>query len=207
MVQKTVSSVPRPRGRPRQYDPEAALRRATEAFWKTGYAGTSLDALAAATGMNRPSLYAAFGDKHRLYLAALARYWALGRAAMEEALDEKRPLRQGLMRVYALALSLYFPAKGRPRGCFGIGTAAAEAVADAEIRTLFADGLRRFDAIFAARLRAAQKAGELRADADPAALAALAGAVLHSLALRARAGMKRADLEEMARNAVKAICD
>ena len=61
MVQKEMR--PRPRGRPRSYDPEVALKRATEAFWKSGYSGTSLDDLAAATGMNRPSLYAGFGDK------------------------------------------------------------------------------------------------------------------------------------------------
>src|SRR5262249_13831611 len=57
----------RTRGGPRQYDPELALAKAAAAFWKHGYAATSLDDLAAATGMNRPSLYAAFGDKRDLY--------------------------------------------------------------------------------------------------------------------------------------------
>jgi Bacterial regulatory proteins, tetR family len=47
---------------PRAYDTESALRQATEAFWQAGYSGTSLDALSAATGMNRPSLYGAFGN-------------------------------------------------------------------------------------------------------------------------------------------------
>ena len=60
MVQKNSNSAKtRPRGRPRQYDPERALADAAKVFWKKGYAGTSLDDLAAATGMNRPSLYAA----------------------------------------------------------------------------------------------------------------------------------------------------
>jgi TetR/AcrR family transcriptional regulator, copper-responsive repressor len=206
MVQKNESPTPRRRGRPRAYDPEAALLRATGAFWNAGYSGTSLDDLAAATGMNRPSLYAAFGDKHALYLKALERYWESGIEAMRIALAGDRPLGEALLRVYDAALAMYFPAKGRPRGCFAIGTAVTEAVADPAIRAVFAEGLRRLDAGFEARLRSAREAGELRRDADPAALAALASAVLHSIALRARSGTPREALERMARDAVSLIC-
>lgn len=206
MVQKNQDAEPKRRGRPRAYDPEAALNRATEAFWNTGYSGTSLDDLSAATGMNRPSLYAAFGDKHALYVTALRRYWDLGLAAMAEALPEDVPLPEGLMRVYDKALGMYFPAKGRPRGCFGIGTAATEAVEDGAIRAVFADGLRRIEARFEARFRLARQSGELRPGTDPAALAMLAAAVLHSLALRARAGTPRRELEDMARKMVSVIC-
>ena len=69
MVQKDQ----RPRGRPRSFDEDAVLDRARAAFWNLGYAATTLDELAAATGLNRPSLYGAFGDKHALYVAALER--------------------------------------------------------------------------------------------------------------------------------------
>ena len=74
MVQKKSTdhtTAPKKRGRPRSYDPETALARAAAVFWKAGYAGTSLDDLSQATGMNRPSLYAAFGDKRDLYLKTL----------------------------------------------------------------------------------------------------------------------------------------
>src|SRR5262249_49612858 len=64
----------RPRGRPRAFDPQTALQRAREAFWDRGFAGTSLDDLSERTGMNRPSLYAAFGDKQELYLETLRGY-------------------------------------------------------------------------------------------------------------------------------------
>ncbi|MGE5163663.1 MAG: helix-turn-helix domain-containing protein, partial [Sphingobacteriales bacterium] len=64
MVQKTSKTQERRRrGRPRAYNPDTALARAADVFWRNGYDGTSLDDLVAATGMNRPSLYAAFGDK------------------------------------------------------------------------------------------------------------------------------------------------
>src|SRR5262252_663893 len=129
MVQKEANKEPKRRGRPRAYDPTAAIQQAIEAFWKTGYSGTSLDEISAATGMNRPSLYAAFGDKHALYLKALEGYWEVGLAAMREALaDDGLTLDEALMRFYDGQLSIYFSGGGRPRGCFAVGTATTEAV-------------------------------------------------------------------------------
>lgn len=206
MVQNKSKAERRPRGRPRAYDPETALARATEAFWKSGYSATSLDDLAAATAMNRPSLYAAFGDKRALYLRALERYWLVGFELMREMLAYDRPLPEALLRVYHSALAIYFSGKGPPRGCFAIGTAATAAVDDDRIRTVFAQGLRKLDGEFAARIRAAWESGELPASADPETLAVLASATLHTLALRARAGMPRTELEQMARKAVSTLC-
>jgi TetR/AcrR family transcriptional regulator, copper-responsive repressor len=211
MVQKGQSGAagagaPRRRGRPRAYDPDSALRQVTEAFWAAGYSATTLDELSAATHMNRPSLYAAFGDKRALYLKALDRYWQLSYQAMREALAYDRPLDEALMRVYAKALSTYFPANSHPRGCFAIGTATSEAVADPKIRATFAAGLRELDASFESRIRVARDNGEISIKADPAALAKLASATLHTLALRARAGTPRRELEDFARQAVGVIC-
>jgi AcrR family transcriptional regulator len=205
MVQN--SEEPRRRGRPRAYDPQVALQRATDSFWRNGYSGTSLDEICAAVGMNRPSLYAAFGDKHTLYLKTLEHYWQLSLAAMHEALaDHDRPLHEALMRAYDAQLSIYFSGEGPPRGCFAIGTATTEAVEDPEIRSALAKGLRELDAGLEARLRTACERGELRDGADPAALAVLASATLHTIAIRARTGASRAELREIARKAVSVIC-
>ena len=209
MVQKEgkqLITAPKRRGRPPAYDRDAALQQATDAFWRAGFSGTSLDDLAAATGMNRPSLYAAFGDKRALYLHALDRYWRQAYAAMDAALKPDAPLGEALMRVYRKALSLYFPVKGRPRGCFAIGTATTEAMQDPSVRKAFADGLRALDRRFEARLRAARDSGELASDADLEALALFASATLHTLAVRARSGAKRVELERLARRAVSFIC-
>jgi AcrR family transcriptional regulator len=198
---------PRPRGRPRAYDPRAALRQAIDAFWKTGYSGTSLDEISAATGMNRPSLYAAFGDKHTLYLKALEQYWQLSLVSMREALaDPDESLNAALMRLYDGQLSIYFSGDGRPRGCFAIGTAITEAVEDPEIRKALAEGVHMLDSDLEARLQMAQDKGELKDGADPAALAMLASAMLHTIAIRARAGIPRTELREIARKAVSVIC-
>ena len=206
MVQKFSDTPPRGRGRPRAYDAQAAVLQATDSFWKAGYAGTSYEDIAAVTGMNRPSLYAAFGDKRALYLQALARYWQLAFADMRDALAGDLALDQALMRVYDGALSIYFSGDGRPRGCFVIGTAVTEAFEDPEIRQSLAAGIQTFDADFAARFRSAHEKGELTETADPAALAVLATATMHSIAIRARAGASRAELRELARKAVAVIC-
>jgi AcrR family transcriptional regulator len=206
MARKKSETGPARRGRPRAYDTQAALKQATDTFWRTGYSGTSLDSIAAATGMNPPSLYAAFGNKHGLYLETLARYWEISLAATREALAEDRPLGESLMLAYEAALSIYFSGKGSARGCFVMGTAVTEAAEDTEIRNSVAAGLRMIDADFEARLRKAVETGELKPDADPAALAVVASATMHSIAIRARAGARRAGLREIARKAVSVIC-
>jgi TetR/AcrR family transcriptional regulator, copper-responsive repressor len=202
MVQKE----PKRRGRPRAYDPEVALARATERFWYGGYSATSLDELSAATGMNRPSLYGAFGDKRDLYLEALARYWERSRAAIAEALARDRPLREALQRFYGAALSSYLAGRNGPRGCFAISTATTEALRDAEIQALLAEGFRDIDDALEARIRYAAEHGDLADGVDPAALATLAAATLHSLAIRSRAGATRPALQAIVDIAVDAIC-
>jgi AcrR family transcriptional regulator len=202
MVQKE----PKRRGRPREYDPDAALARATESFWERGYSGTSLDELSEATGMNRPSLYGAFGDKRDLYLKALARYWEASFVVIEEMLARDRPLREALQRLYDKALSSYLAGESGSRGCFAIGTATTEALRDADIRAALGEGLRRIDEAFAARIRFARDRGELPDEADPDALAMLASATLHTLAIRSRAGATRAALRAIVDKTLDFIC-
>ena len=203
MVKKEAK---RPRGRPRAYDPDRAMDRATATFWRSGYSATSLDDLTAATGMNKPSLYGAFGDKRALYLATLERYTEAGRVAMVEALKPGLPLREGLQRVYNTALQFYLPTDQTARGCFLIGTAATESVEDPEVRKRLREGLRLYDSLFEARFEQARSAGEIAADADPAALASMASAVLHTLALRSRAGDPEKMLRAIAGAGIDLIC-
>ncbi len=205
MVQKSESEAEkptaRPRGRPRSFDTQATLAQATLTFWQRGYASTSLDDLSAATGLNRPSLYGAFGDKHALYLQALKLYTEQSDAAIAAAF-EGRSLREGLLRVYELALQLYYPADAAARGCLLIGTAATEAPRDEAIRQQLGDALRGFTVAFEARLQRAVDEGVLPAGTDVAMRAQLASAVLHSMALRARAGDARQQLAALARAGV-----
>ncbi len=175
-------------------------------FWDAGYAATSLDDLAAATGMNRPSLYGAFGDKRALYRQAIPAYRANARQKLAAALTDDVPLPEALGRVYAVALASYLEGATAPRGCFMIGTAVTESVLDPEVRGDLAGGLREIDKAFEARIRHARDTGEVAADADPTALGRIASAVLYFMAIRARAGEPRAVLEATAQAGIALIC-
>ncbi|MES2044004.1 MAG: TetR/AcrR family transcriptional regulator [Pseudomonadota bacterium] len=185
----------RPRGRPRGFDPEEALKAASERFRTLGYAATSLDDLAAATGLARPSLYAAFGDKKALYLAALARTHHRLEATFDALEAAALPKNTLLGTIFASTISGYLTGEIAPAGCIAVTTASAEAVADPEIRAALLAFLalqdRRMAEIFAA-------AGIPR----PAASARIAMSVIHSLAIRARAGAPRAELEAIAADCI-----
>src|ERR1700676_3409746 len=124
---------PKRRGRPRAYQPEIALGKALDLFRKDGFGATSLGDLSAATGMTRPSLYGAFGDKRELYIKSYRRYREDARAAMRDIFREELPIRKRLQRIYAVALDIYLSGEAGPRGCFTVMTAASEAVFDPEI--------------------------------------------------------------------------
>ena len=115
MVQKEKA---RTRGRPRQYDPRQALAKAMDTFWRNGYAGTSMDDLSAATKMNRPSLYGAFGDKRQIYLSALDSYISDTDAMIRAELTPERPLRQALARLYKRMLSIMYLREARRAAVF-----------------------------------------------------------------------------------------
>jgi TetR/AcrR family transcriptional regulator, copper-responsive repressor len=196
----------RPRGRPREYDADKALARASESFWKHGYAGTSLDALASATGMNRPSLYAAFGNKHDLYLKTLQRYRDGMRSAARALLVDGPSLRVYLARFYQAALDVYFAGTGGPRGCYYVTTATTESVVDPTVRAFLEDSIQSTDAFFTTLIRRATDQREIHPKADPEALARVLTATLHTLAVRARAGQSRRELEKLAAATIGIVC-
>jgi TetR/AcrR family transcriptional regulator, copper-responsive repressor len=210
MVQKdsrtAIAPRPKPRGRPRAYDPDAALERAMETFWKSGYAATTLDDLSAATGMNRPSLYAAFGDKQDIYVKAYRRYRLKTRDEFLPILEADAPIRPLLRKIFDASLALYLAGADGPRGCFSVVTAASEAVADPEIRKLVVEAIAALDQTFAGLFAKAIARGELAQGADAASLAKIATATLHTLAVRARAGIARDELDALIGASVALIC-
>jgi AcrR family transcriptional regulator len=197
---------PKRRGRPRAYEPEVALGKALELFRKGGFAATSLDDLSAATGMNRPSLYGAFGDKRELYIKSYQRYRDDARAATVDIFRQEMPIRKRLERIYGVALDIYFAGKEGPNGCFTVMTAGSEAIADPDIRAMVLDALSELDKAFARCFSRAEEKGELKEGADPAVLGQLASATLHTLAIRSRAGVPRKELEAIVSGALDVMC-
>src|ERR1700687_1668058 len=216
MVQKTqkpplqdkspAPAAPKRRGRPRAYQPEVALGKALDLFRKGGFAATSLDDLCAATGMNRPSLYGAFGDKRNLYIKSYQRYRADARAAMLDIFRDELPIRTRLQRIYEVALDIYLSGEAGPRGCFTVMTAASEAVSDPDIRAMVLEGFSELDKAFAGCFRIAKENGELSEAADPKVLAQLASATIHTIAIRARARVPRKELEAIVTGAIDVMC-
>jgi len=206
MVQKSkppaAANEPKRRGRPRAYEPDVALGKALDLFRRQGFAATSLDDLSEATGMNRPSLYGAFGDKRELYIKSYQRYREEARASMVEIFRQEMPVRQRLERIFAAALNIYLSGETGPRGCFTVVTAASEAVGDPEIRAMVLDGLTELDKAFTNCFRRAKETGELPESADPAALAQVASSTVHSIAIRSRARVSRKDLEAIVKGAI-----
>jgi AcrR family transcriptional regulator len=180
------------------------LEKAREVFWTLGYAGASLDDIARATGLNRPSLYAAFGDKHALYLAALELTRTRAAAGMRAVMGAEGPLRTVLARLFTIAIDAYTEGDTPQRGCFIIGTAVTQAVDDPDARALAAGFVADEDDAF--RQRFIRSADELAPGTTAEAAAVVATAALHTLAIRARIGDGRAELARVAEAAVSAIC-
>ena len=200
-----TSTRPSPRrGRPPSYDRDVALRAIRDVFWDRGFSAASLDDIAAAAGMKRPSLYGAFGDKREMYLAALRMFSAESGREMQEAL-EAPTLREALEAFYVGTIEEYLSGEAGPRGCLVICTAVVEATGDATIRSALAEILDELDSLVAVRIARAKAEGDRCAAGDAKVLARLATSVLHSVAVRARAGAPRSDLLAIARATVEVI--
>jgi AcrR family transcriptional regulator len=195
----------KPRGRPRLFDEDEVLAAVRDVFMTKGFSAASLDDLAAAADMNRPSIYAAFGDKEQLYLRALNRYGEISVATMRAIFARDLPIEQRLMLVYRAAITLYTAPPHSP-GCMIINTAAVEAPSHPRIATAAARLLADIEAVFAAAFERAVAEKELSPLPSPAARAQLAGGVFDTMAVRARLGTSAAELKTYAQSLVPAIC-
>jgi AcrR family transcriptional regulator len=191
----------RPRGRPRSFDTGQVLERVRGVFLAKGFAGASLDELAEAAGLNRPSLYAAFGDKEQLYIHTLRFYGERSLAALDSVLDGPGTIQQRLARMYMGSIDLYTAPPDRP-GCMIVGTAAVEAPTHPRIAEVAAELLAGIEG----RLEAAFAASDLPRDPPPAARARMAGAILYGIAIRARIGVRTSELRAFANAMVPVIC-
>ncbi len=188
---------PRPRGRPRAVDGDQVLAAVLGVFWEKGLSGASLDELAAAAGVSRPSLYAALGDKRAMYLAAVDRVGDVVAAEIAATFVADRPLAIALAGFFEAAITAYV-AGAAPRGCLIMCTAPAEALSEPLVGNALARVIASIDAGFEQRYRLATSRGELDSARDPALLAQQTTAILQSLALRARAGTAESALRSLA---------
>jgi len=203
---KKIPAVPaaaarRPRGRPREFDREQALERAMQVFWEKGFEATSISDLTEAIGINPPSLYAAFGDKERLFLAALERYLAM---RTDSCPYESEPTAEEATRKLLTYMAQDLSASGHPKGCLMVMSIATSSNASPALHQALARNSAQSRARMKARFELAIREGELPADTDAGELVDFYFAVLAGMSLRAKAGTTRKSLMSIVETAMRA---
>lgn len=198
------------RGRPRSYDPEQVLERALHAFWKGGFSGTSLDTLAVATGLNRPSLYAGLGDKRTIYIKAMHYFQEYAKAEFSKALEHRttdKSFADVIVRYLQTAVAVDgYHEDTNLSGCAVISTTMADALADNQIQTVLKEVLTEMDEQLYQRLELAQQNLELSDNTDIDTLAFLMTSAVHSIGIRARAGLPLQEIETIFRSMAIMLC-
>ncbi len=193
------------RGRPRTFEVQQTLQKAANVFWRQGYAGSSLDDLGAAMGLTRPSIYNAFGNKESLYRQALAAFCGQLDAGLALCLNAEGSVEERFVRFFEQALDVYC-ATEEQLGCLMICTAPAECIQDPAVREDLKGLIDRVDRVIETHLKQVANQGQLSYPIDAKQHAKLFQSVLHTLALRSRAGESKRVLRRFVRYAVKTLC-
>ena len=191
-----------PQGRPREFDVERALDAALDVFWRKGYEGASLSDLTEAMGINRPSLYAAFGNKEELFRRVLCRYVEGPAGFVLKALDEPkaRSVAEGLLN---RAVDLSADPRN-PRGCLLVQGALVCGEAADSVRQELVARRAAGEARIRERFERARAAGDLPGDANPADLARYVVTVMRGMAVQAAGGASETELRRVAEMAMRA---
>ncbi|MDA0634314.1 TetR/AcrR family transcriptional regulator [Nonomuraea sp. MCN248] len=190
-------------GRRRAFDREEALDRALRTFWRHGYEVTSVAELTAVMDIRPPSLYAAFGDKRRLFEEALRRYQETYGAFTARALAEEPTARQAIERILREAAYEYTD-PGHPHGCMIISAAVNCGPESSEVEELLRVSRESAKAAIRERIERDVAAGLLPPSTDATALATYYAAVIQGMSTQARDGTGRDELELTAALAMRA---
>jgi AcrR family transcriptional regulator len=187
-------------GRRREFDVEKALDAVLCVFWRKGYEGASYTDLTEAAGVERPALYAAFGNKEALFRRALDRYYERYLAYLPEALRLPTARDVAAHILYsAIDLNTRYPDH---TGCLGINGVLAGSDEAEPVRQALIDARAAGEALLRERFERARADGDLPKTARPDALAAFLMAVLHGMAVQAKAGFSRDMLRAVADQAL-----
>jgi AcrR family transcriptional regulator len=190
------------KGRPREFDLDKALEAALEVFWRKGYEGASLPDLTEAMGINRPSLYAAFGNKEELFRKVLDRYIEGPAGFVRKALEAPtaRAVAEQLLNG---AIDLVTDTRN-PRGCLLVQGALVCGEAAESVRRELAARRAAGEAAIRERFERAVTENDLRADANPDDLARYLVTLIRGMAVQATSGASRKDLRRVADMALQA---
>jgi TetR/AcrR family transcriptional repressor of nem operon len=154
--------------RPRTFDPDDVLLAARQIFWRKGYQSTSLDDITEATGLTKPSLYGAFGDKASLFLKVIDHYHDQLITRFERILSEAPNARAAVEAWFTNLLPVYSGENGR-NGCLSVNTMTDGGLDDAAVKKSIANFNERLESLILNRLQADR--AQFAADFDPVAAA------------------------------------
>ncbi len=186
-----------PRGRPRQFDRDKALQDAMMVFWANGYHAASMPDLTEAMGIDVKSLYAAFGNKEKLFVEAVGLYMKVTQENLWEHLAKGDPARVGLGNMFRTLVGIMTDSASHPVGCW-----TTLALVDEDMPSLVVGAIRKARRdwldVIGACLKAAREAGELPASADIGALTRFYVAIVQGIGIQAHDGATKAELDAMA---------
>lgn len=189
-------------GRPRTFDVDRALDAALTVFWRKGYEGTSLSDLTTAMGINRPSLYAAFGNKEDLFRKALDRYVTHKVAYLRESMGA--PTARGVAENMLTGAANMLTDTSHPVGCLAVQGALTCSDQAESIRQELVNIRNDFDTRLSQRLTQAQAAGEFPPGTDAGTLARYLSTVIQGMSVQAASGASRDDLMKVVHMALAA---
>jgi AcrR family transcriptional regulator len=191
------------KGRPREFDEDAAVDAAMRVFWQKGYEGTSLDDLTEAMGINRSSLYSTFGDKETLFRQAIARYQSGPLSFLARALAQ--PTARAVVDDLLRSSVKFLVDPTHPRGCLSLQGGMACGAGNENVKRAMVDWRSQGLLQLQKRMQRAKSEGDLAKDVYPKDLARLIMILMNGLSVQAVNGATSAEMNRAIELAMKSL--
>lgn len=196
-----TAEVKKSRGRPRVFDMDEALEKALKVFWERGYEGASLAELTETLGINKPSLYAAFGNKEELFYKALLRYATGPVAFVKDVINE--PTAHKVAETFLVKAAEFLTDPNHPKGCMIVQGALSSGESAELVRNVLIKHRVSYENLLAERFAKAKVDGDLSNDANPNNLAKYLATLHQGMSVQATSGATKDELLEIAKLALK----
>jgi AcrR family transcriptional regulator len=190
------------RGRPRVFDMDEALDKALQIFWQRGYEGASLAELTEALGVNKPSLYAAFGNKEELFMKALSKYTTGPVAFVRDVVNE--PTAHAVAKRFLYEAAGFLSQPSHPKGCMIVQGALSGGESAEMVKKVLIQYRTAYENLLTKRFEQAKQDGDLASDADPHALAKYLATLHQGMSVQATSGASSEELKAIADLALSA---
>lgn len=192
LEQQSAKSPVKSRGRPLAFNQDEALERALQVFWSRGYEGTSMAELVDALGINKPSIYATFGNKEALFRKALAKYLAGPVAYVAKAMSE--PTAYQVAEKFLTSSAEFLTNLDNPRGCMVVQAALTCGQSSTMIQQELIDHRKNYENLLSQRFEMAKTQGDLSSQVDAVALAKYIATIHQGLSVQATSGASKDEL-------------